>query len=131
MRARFRNLKPLQRQLLACFDSLDEPGRETLLAFAQFLAERAATSGETKIPVVHEPEPIERPPQESVVKAIKRLSTTYYMLEREVLLDRTSALMMSHVMQGRDAVSVIDELEALFQEHYRRYRHDLLDGEQS
>ena len=74
-----------------------------------------------------EPKPIERPDKESVVKAIKRLSETYYMLQREHLLDQTSSLMMSHVMQGRDAVSVIDELEIVFSEHYERYLQRLDD----
>ena len=58
------------------------------------------------------------------MKAIKRLSATYYMLERERLLDQTSSLMMAHVLQGRDAVSVIDELEVIFSEHYQRYLED-------
>jgi hypothetical protein len=48
------------------------------------------------------------------------------MLERDQLLDQTSSLMMSHVLQGRDAASVIDELEVVFSEHYQRYlqRHN-------
>ena len=56
-----------------------------------------------------------------MVKAIKRLSTTYFMLERTQMLDETSSLMMSHVLQGRDAESVIDELEVLFEKHYQQY----------
>ena len=116
-----KNLKPQQRQLLDYFDRLDNQGQETLMAFAEFLAGRAGAEETSAEPVVHTPKPIERPDKESVVKAIKRLSDTYYMLEREHLLDQTSSLMMSHVMQGRDAVSVIDELEIIFSEHYQRY----------
>ncbi len=118
------NLNPQQRRLLSCYDGLDESGRESLLAFAEFLRQRGdarAESGE-EADGIHQPRPIERPAEESVVKAIKRLSSTYYMLERKHLLDQTSSLMMSHVMQGRDAVSVIDELEIVFSEHYERYR---------
>lgn len=116
-------LKPEQRRLLSLYNSLDVSGREALLAFAEFLTERqaAADSGEQGAASPHEPKPIERPADESVVKAIKRLSETYFMLEREQLLDQTSSLMMSHVLQGRDAVSVIDELEVVFCEHYERY----------
>jgi len=118
---RQQKLKPQQRQLLAYYDELDAQGRETLVAFAQFLVARAEGDVATEESVVHEPKSIERPEKESVVKAIKRLTETYYMLERERLLDQTSSLMMSHVMQGRDAVSVIDELEIIFSEHYQRY----------
>lgn len=117
------NLKPDQRRLLSLYDSLDAQDRDTLLAFAEFLNGRqtAADSGVEASISVHRPEPIERPANESVVKAIKRLSKAYYMLERECLLDQTSSLMMAHVLQGRDAVSVIDELEVVFSEHYERY----------
>jgi 3-hydroxyacyl-CoA dehydrogenase len=118
------NLKSAQRRLLKLYDGLDQQARETLLAFAEFLASRESASDVQEAQSVIEPVPIERPPQESVVKAIKRLSATYPMLEREQLLDQTSSLMMSHVMQGRDAVSVIDELEIIFREHYQRYQEN-------
>jgi hypothetical protein len=117
-----KQLSKPQQQLLRLFDRLDEQNRETLLAFAEFLGARESTAEEIQgDSPIQSPRAIERPQQESVVKAIKRLSETYYMLERELLLDQTSSLMMSHVMQGRDAVSVIDELENIFQEHYQRY----------
>jgi hypothetical protein len=117
------NLKPEQRRLLSLFNSLDEQGREMLLAFAEFLqARRSSSDSVDEVPdAAHPPKAIERPESESVVKAIKRLSETYYMLERDQLLDQTSSLMMSHVLQGRDAVSVIDELEIVFSQHYERY----------
>jgi hypothetical protein len=117
------NLKPEQRRLLSLFDALDGQGRETLLAFAEFLKSREspAVSSESDGLTPLQPKPIERPAKESVVKAIKRLSATYFMLERDQLLDQTSSLMMSHVLQGREAVSVIDELEVIFSEHYARY----------
>jgi hypothetical protein len=117
------NLKPEQRRLLSLFNSLDTQGRETLLAFAEFLQGRqsATDNASDEMAVAVQPKSIERPTKESVVKAIKRLSETYHMLEREQLLDQTSSLMMSHVLQGRDAVSVIDELEVVFSDHYQRY----------
>jgi hypothetical protein len=121
---RQKNLSKAQQQLLQLFDGLCEDNRETLLAFAEFLSTRDSGDDKVEEEAAKEPNPIERPQQESVVKAIKRLSETYYMLERELLLDQTSSLMMSHVMQGRDSVSVIDELEIVFEEHYQRYLQD-------
>ena len=117
-------LSQQQQRLLSSFDQLDTQGQETLLAFAEFLLARHSSEqdSEEQSTAVQEPRNIERPQKESVVKAIKRLSETYYMLEREQLLDQTSSLMMSHVMQGREAVSVIDELEIVFSEHYERYQ---------
>jgi hypothetical protein len=118
------NLSPQQRRLLSSFEQLDARDRETLLLFAEFLQSRQspADEAESKPAAVQEPRAIERPQKESVVKAIKRLSETYYMLERDQLLDQTSSLMMSHVLHGRDAVTVIDELEVVFSEHYERYQ---------
>ncbi len=102
-------------RLLACFRRLDEGGRQTLLEFAEFLAAKAPTPEPEAVP---EPLPIERPTEESVVKAIKRLTATYPMVERGELLNEISALMAQHVMQGRPAVEVIDELEIVFRRRY-------------
>ena len=57
-----------------------------------------------------------------MVAAIRRLSASYYMLDRRFLLHEASGLMAAHVMQGRSAESVIDELETLFAETYKRFR---------
>ena len=112
-----------QRQLLELFAALDEQSRHSLIAFAEFLANRtpadAVAQPEAAIPI--EPKLIPRPAKESVVKAIQRLSASYHRIQRDKMLDETSSLMMSHVMQGRDARSVIDELERLFERHYQRY----------
>ncbi len=124
------NLKPEQRRLLSFYDALNAQDRETLLAFAEFLNGRQTVTDEAlaDTSAVQQPKSIERPAKESVVKAIKRLSETYHMLEREHLLDQTSSLMMAHVLQGRDAVTVIDELEVVFSEHYERYLQRHEDG---
>ena len=68
----------------------------------------------------NEPKEIPRPREESVVAAIRRLSETYYMIDKSVLLSETSGLMSAHIMQGRPAEAVIDELEALFSNHYEK-----------
>ncbi len=100
------------------FRALAAEERETLLAFAEFLVQRgAATQPPHRGP--REPIPMPRPATESVVGAIKRLSKTYEMLDRGPMLNETSALMSAHVLQGRPANEVIDDLEALFARHYR------------
>lgn len=109
-----------ERRLIKCFRTLATGDRATLLAFADFLAER--TRREVDEEPMREPQSIPRPDRESVVGAIKRLSRTYEMLERDALLHETSALMSAHVLQGRPANLVIDELEALFDRHYQDYR---------
>ena len=43
------------------------------------------------------------------------------MLEKAKMLDKTSSLMTEHILQGRDKVSVIDELEMIFEQHYEEY----------
>ena len=66
--------------------------------------------------------PIPRPEAESVVAAIRRLSASYFMLERRDMLNETAALMSAHVLQGRPAPKVVEELEALFEARYQQYR---------
>jgi hypothetical protein len=114
-------LRADQQQLLDIFDRLDLQQRQTLLSFAAFLSTQESVGDVPEEERLLQPKRIERPPEESVVKAIKRLSKSYFMLEREMLLDETSSLMMAHTMQGRDAKLVIDELEALFARHYQNY----------
>lgn len=134
-------LRPLpgstdERHLIKRFRALSGADRETLLAFADFLTERskaqgaqtqgAQTAGDQQRPPPaepREPKPEPRPEKESVVGAIKRLSKTYDMLDRDALLNETSALMSAHVLQGRRAPEVIDELESVFARHYSDYRN--------
>lgn len=101
-------------RLTALYQRLPAAERETLLAFAEFLVSRSG------VPVDITPRPTERPAQESVVAAIKRLSASYHMLDRSKMLHETSGLMTEHLMQGRPAPEVIDELEALFRRHYQQ-----------
>lgn len=58
---------------------------------------------------------------------MKRLTKTYPMLETEDLFTEASSLMTQHVMRGREAMEVIDELEQLFREHYDQI-YDELDN---
>lgn len=104
-----------QQALLAAFGRLDERQQEMLLEFAAFMAARNAAAA----PVMAPPQPEPRPAEESVVLAIKRLSRTYPQIDRRRLMGPTSQLMAQHALQGRAAAEVIDELEVLFELHYR------------
>lgn len=99
-------------------DTLSAEEQATLLAFAEFLQQRSVPH-RAPPPVLN---PIPRPAEESVIAAIKRLSQTYPMLEKSHLLNQTSQLMTQHIMQGKPAAVVIDELEAVFQQHYELFQ---------
>ncbi|NEV62453.1 hypothetical protein G3446_11220 [Thiorhodococcus minor] len=111
-----------ERRLIKRFRKLSAGDRQTLLTLADFLAQRDAPESLGTPEIIEEPRLMPRPEKETVVGAIKRLSQTYAMLERDALLNETSALMSAHVLQGRGAPEVIDELEALFAHHYSEYR---------
>ena len=118
-----KKLAPAQRRLIQLFADLNPQDQASLLAFAEFLTKRDAASAEAQpeptAPL--EPKVMPRPAKESVVKAIQRLSASYHMLQRDKMLDETSSLMMSHIIQGRDAKSVIDDIEKVFERHYQEY----------
>lgn len=46
------------------------------------------------------------------------------MLDRSAMLNDTSSLMAGHIIRGRPAAEVIDELEALFARQYAKYREE-------
>lgn len=102
------------KRLVKLFEQLDAGGQETLLAFAEFLsARRAAEPVSPGSPLA-----IPRPAKESVVQAIRRLRETYPMLDHGKMLHEVSRLMGQHVLHGRPAPEVIDELELLFRARY-------------
>lgn len=112
-------MKPAEKKLLKYYSKLTPNQRVTLLQFAEFLLEKGVTdfSAPEKIP---EPVIRERPSEETVVAAIKRLTASYPMLDRDKLFNETSSLMTRHVMQGEEAKIIIDELELLFQRNYQQ-----------
>ena len=118
------NLPPAQRRLLQIHGRLPETDRATLEAFAEFLASRGAAPD--RVDALVEPLEIPRPAEESVIAAIRRLSRTYHMLDKAAVLHETSGLMSAHILQGRAASDVIDELESLFLRHYERHRAERL-----
>lgn len=115
------NLPPNERRLLSYYRKLAEADQQTLLRFAEFLNGQEAVPPST-VSVPAEPEDIPRPRDETVIAAIKRLRQTYPMINRDTVFHETSALMTQHVMQGREAEEVIDELESLFLKQYQQMR---------
>ena len=113
-------MPPLKKKLLHLFDDLEETQQEILLAFTEFLHARAIQA--RAIPTT--PLSVPRPATENVISAIKRLSATYPMLNQGHLFNATSLLMSSHIMEGRPAVEVIDELEILFKNHFEQWTNE-------
>lgn len=113
-----------QDKIAGVLEGLSPADQEAVLNFAEFLLSRAPTPGAIPAACVEipEPEPCPRPQDEKVVAAIKRLSKGYYMLDKNKMLGVTSDLMTQHILQGRDAVEVIDELEQVFADHYRQLK---------
>ena len=97
--------------LLDIYRTLDAQRQKQLLEFAQALAAPLAA-----------PRREPRPSEESVVLALRRLTRSYPMPDRRRLMGPASALMAQHALQGRAAAEVIDELELLFEGHYRECR---------
>ncbi len=104
-----------RKRLLNLFGELNIANQVTLLALAEFLHARQDATVLTL-------QRIERPLVETVMGALKRLTATYPMLDKAILLDEASRLSSQHVLQGRAAPAVIDELEALFLRHYEHYK---------
>ncbi len=103
----------IEKRLREILGELPDTQAIALLEYAEFLAARYSGPKEIIAPL-----DIQRPQKESVVKAIKRLGATYPMIDRAKMLNETSVLMTQHVISGRDAVEVIDELEIMFRRHY-------------
>lgn len=101
-------------QLQNIFEQLPSSEQDMLIAFAEFLQSRTLETPQ----ICQKPQLLPRPVQESVIGAIKRLSRSYPMLDKQKMLDETSALMSQHVLQGRNKSEVIDELELVFLRHY-------------
>ena len=103
-------------KLLNIFSDLDENDQSSITSFAEFLLEKAKQDG--RLLIVDKPVEIPRPKEERVVAAIKRLSATFPMLKKNSMLNETAALMSEHILKGRKAEDVIDELETLFNVRY-------------
>jgi hypothetical protein len=108
------------KKLLKIYNQLTESAQSSLMDYADFLLDKYPNIQE----VQKEPNFIPRPEAESVIAAIKRLSATYPMLTETSLFNETSTLMSQHIMQGREASVVIDEIEAIFSTQYNAYKEN-------
>jgi hypothetical protein len=114
-----------EQQLTEIFRQLPAGDQQTVLDFAEFLATRCpggAVAVSQELVDIPAPEAIERPAEESVVGALKRLSKTYFMLDKTKTLRATSDLVASNIMQGTDPVEVIDQLEVIFRSLYEQLK---------
>lgn len=111
-----------ERELIKLYKSLDEANKEAFLAFGEFLKTRANPENPQTV-VESLLVDIPRPETESVIKAIKRLSATYPMVDKETILHPISNLMTSHIIQGRKAPEVIDDLQDLFLSEYESLKN--------
>ncbi|MBI1422818.1 MAG: Crp/Fnr family transcriptional regulator [Gammaproteobacteria bacterium] len=120
-------LNAQEKQLLAYLRKLSQADAHALLRFAAYLAgetpdavQTPATSAGSDSAAAEIPEPqlAERPENERVVDALKRLRASYPMLDTKKLLDKASTLVAQHVMFAKPAKDVIDEVEKLFAEAY-------------
>lgn len=109
-----------EKQLLQLLARLAQPERETVLAFAEFLCSRTQRD-DASIP---EPQLLPRPEQETVIGAVKRLSTSYPMLDKAKMLNETSGIVAQYVLQGRATQDVIDNLEHIFQSQYEQLQEE-------
>jgi len=114
----------LEKKLQQIVKQLPSQQQQTVLAFAEFLLAQHTKECEKKPAILAEPELLPRPQDESVIAAIKRLAQSYPMLDKAVMLNETSHLMTEHLLQGRDRVSVIDQLEQIFWQHYQTYQRE-------
>ena len=101
-------------KLLEIFETLNNERQNSLIDYASFLQSK----GDLAIKEVVAKVDIERPATETVVGAIKRLKLTYPMIESMSIFSAASSLMTEHMVNGRDSVEVINEMQVLFEEFY-------------
>jgi hypothetical protein len=99
-------------------EQLNTANQAQLWNYGQFLLQQQPVI-ESVLP---EPLVLEKPENESVIAATKRLAKSYYMVDRSKMLNETSVLIAKHSLQGVAAAEVIVELEALFLKHYQKWK---------
>ena len=111
----------VKNRLVEIAGQLSRDEQVALLDYAEFMLAR---SGHAKTLSMCDPVDIPRPEDETVVAAMRRLSDTYPMLNKDKILHEAAGLMSGHVMQGRDAHVVIDELQVLFHRHFETFSEE-------
>jgi hypothetical protein len=112
-----------EQKLIKVFKQLNEIDQNSVVSFAEFLSSQSENDPAYKKEpaVLEKPLDIARPEEENVVIAIRRLSATYPMINTSGVLEHAAKLMTEHMLHGKEAKLVIDELELLFLEHYDKY----------
>jgi len=99
--------------LLRIWSTLGRNERASLLAYGELLSERAVFVGSSPA------QPLSRPAEETIVTAVRRLTRSYPTLDRRRLMAEVAELMGAHVLGSRPLAEVIDELEGVYERHYR------------
>ncbi|MCW8830295.1 MAG: hypothetical protein OQK32_02125 [Gammaproteobacteria bacterium] len=107
--------------LIEIFETLDTERQASLFDFAEFLQSK----GDLVSRELGDPLDIPRPESETVVGAIKRLKQTYPMIDSMQVFSSASELMTEHMVKGRDAIEVIDEMEKIFEDFYSKMLEEL------
>jgi hypothetical protein len=107
--------------LVDLFNTLETEQQQSLFDFAEFLQSRGGTGR----PDIAEPVDIPRAENETVVGAIKRLKQSYPMIDSMEVFAVASNLMTDHMVKGRDAEEVINEIEALFEDTYKKILREI------
>lgn len=116
-----------EQNLIKLFKQLNNINQASVLSFAEFLSANSGNQLSDNSCDKREPEELKkplyilRPEDEKVLFAIKRLSATYSMIKTSAVFDQAAKLMSDHMLHGKDAKLIIDELELLFSEHYEVY----------
>lgn len=109
------------KSLIKIFETLDSDRQKSLFDFAEFLQAKGNLVAKEIAP----PTEIPRPEGETVVGAIKRLKQTYPMIDSMAVFSSASELMTEHMVKGRDAEEVIDEMELIFEKSYSKMLNEL------
>jgi len=113
--------------LTELYESMDDQRKQSLSDFADFLYAQADPISKEIPP----PEDISRPETETVVGAIKRLKLTYPMIGSMAIFSKASALMTEHMVNGRNVIEVVDEMEILFVDAYDEMVKDSMPEQES
>ena len=98
------------------FNTLDKDRQQSLFDYAEFLQSKYGMVKQE----VSQPIEIPKPEDESVVGAIKRMKQSYPMIDSMEVFAVASNLMTDHMVKGRDVEEVINEIEALFEDTYKK-----------
>ena len=103
------------------FNTLDKDRQQSLFDYAELLRSKGGMVQQE----IAEPVEIPKAENESVVGAIKRMKRSYPMIDSMEVFAVASSLMTDHMVKGRDAEEVINEIEALFEDAYQKLIREL------